>query len=79
MASVDKLIKVGVKYSDKYFEDLKELYIRAYSNCMSFEEFLNETSDYSIGNPLDAGGFNETLTNLVASSINDIRFSRPAE
>ena len=79
MASVDKLIKVGVKYSDKYFEDLKELYIRAYSNCMSFEEFLNETSDYSIGNPLDAGGFNETLTNLVASSINDIRFSRPAQ
>ena len=79
MVSADKLIKVGVKYSDQYFEQLKELYIRAYNNNMSFEEFLDETSDYSIGNPMDAGGFNETLTNLVASSINDIRFSRPAQ
>lgn len=79
MVSADKLIKVGVKYSDQYFEELKQIYLRAYSNSMSFEEFLDETSDYSIGNPMDAGGFNETLTNLVASSINDIRFSRPAQ
>lgn len=79
MVSTDKLIKVGVKYTDQYFEQLKELYIRAYADSMSFEEFLDETSDYSIGNPLEANSYKDTLTNLIASSINDIRFSRPAQ
>lgn len=77
--SADKLIKVGVKYSDKYFDDLKRLYIRAYNNNDNLEGFLNETGDYGIGNPLTAGGFTTTLTNLIVSSTNDIRFSRPAQ
>lgn len=79
MVSTDKLIKVGVKYSDSYFETLKNIYNNAYRNNESLEEFLNDTQDYSIGNPLEAGGFKDTLTNLIASSTNDIRFSRPAQ
>ncbi|WP_296885137.1 phage minor head protein [uncultured Methanobrevibacter sp.] len=79
MVSADKLIKVGVKYSDKYFETLKNIYNNAYRNNDSLEDFLNETKDYSIGNPLEAGGFKEQLTNLVVASTNDIRFSRPAQ
>lgn len=79
MVSTDKLIKVGVKYSDSYFETLKSIYNNAYRNNESLEEFLNDTQDYSIGNPLEAGGFKDTLTNLIASSTNDIRFSRPAQ
>jgi len=79
MVSVDKLIKVGVKYSDSYFEDLKSIYSNAYRNNNDLEGFLNETKDYSIGNPLDAGGFNETLTELIVSATNDVRFSRPAQ
>jgi len=79
MVSADKLIKVGVKYSDQYFNDLKRIYSNAYRDNDSLEEFLNSTKDYSIGNPLDAGGFNETLTNLIVSSTNDVRFSRPAQ
>ena len=63
MVSADKLIKVGVKYSDKYFETLKNIYNNAYRNNDSLEDFLNETKDYSIGNPLEAGGFKEQLTN----------------
>lgn len=55
MVSVDKLIKVGVKYSDQYFNDLKSIYSNAYKDNDSLEEFLNSTKDYSIGNPLDAG------------------------
>ena len=79
MVSTDKLIKVGVKYSDRYFETLKNIYNNAYRNNESLEEFLNDTQDYSIGNPLEAGGFKEQLTNLVVASTNDIRFSRPAQ
>lgn len=79
MVSTDKLIKVGVRYSDKYFETLKNIYNNAYRNNDSLEDFLNETKDYSIGNPLEAGGFKEQLTNLVVASTNDIRFSRPAQ
>lgn len=79
MVSTDKLIKVGVQYTDKYFEDLIQLYIRAYKDSMSLEEFLDETSDYSIGNPLEANGYKDTLTNLIVASTNDIRFSRPAQ
>ena len=79
MVSADKLIKVGVKYSDSYFETLKQIYINAYRDSDSLEEFLNETSDYSIGNPLDAGGFKDQLSDLIVSSTNDIRFSRPAQ
>ena len=79
MVSADKLIKVGVRYSDKYFETLKNIYNNAYRNNNSLEDFLNETKDYSIGNPLEAGGFKEQLTNLVVASTNDIRFSRPAQ
>lgn len=79
MVSADKLIKVGVKYSDSYFETLKNIYNNAYRNNESLEEFLDETKDYSIGNPLEAGGFKDQLSDLIVSSTNDIRFSRPAQ
>ena len=79
MVSVDKLIKVGVKYTDNYFEQLKKLYTNAYNKNNTLEDFLNDTRDYSISNPLEANGFNETLSNIIAASTNDIRFSRPAQ
>ena len=79
MVSVDKLIKVGVKYTDNYFEQLKKLYTNAYNKNNTLEEFLNDTRDYSISNPLEANGFKEALTDLIAASTNDIRFSRPAQ
>lgn len=79
MVSTDKLIKVGVKYSDKYFDDLIQYYIRTYNNNESLEEFLADLGEYGVSNPLDAGGFNDTLTNIICSSLNDIRFSRPAQ
>lgn len=79
MVSTTKLIKVGVKFTDSYFETLKNIYNNAYRNNDSLEGFLNETNDYSVSNPLEAGGFKDTLTNLIVASTNDIRFSRPAQ
>ena len=79
MVSPNKLIKVGVKYTDNYFEQLKKIYTDAYDNNTSLEGFLNETKDYSIGNPLKTGGYETTMTNLITHSMNDIRFSRPAQ
>jgi len=79
MVSPNKLIKVGVKYNDRYFEQLKKIYTDAYNNNTSLEGFLNETRDYSVGNPLVAGGYETTMTNLITHSITDVRFSRPAQ
>ena len=79
MVSTDKLIKVGVRYTDNYFKLLKNIYNKAYARNADLEGFLNETSDYSISNPLEANGFKDQLTNLVVSSTNDIRFSRPGQ
>jgi hypothetical protein len=79
MVSTDKLIKVGVKYTDSYFERLKKIYIDAYGNNDSLEQFLDETKDYSIGNPLTAMGYEATMTNLITNSMNDIRFNRASQ
>ena len=79
MVSADKLIKVGVNYTDSYFERLKKIYTDAYRNNDSLEQFLDETKDYSIGNPLTVGGYEATMTNLIAHSMNDIRFNRASQ
>lgn len=79
MVSTNTLIKVGVRYTDNYFKLLKKIYNKSYANNKDLEGFLNETSDYSISNPLEANGFKEQLINLVVSSTNDIRFNRPAQ
>ena len=69
MVSVDKLIKVGVKYTDNYFEQLKKLYTNAYNKNNTLEEFLNDTRDYSISNPLEANGFKEALTDDILNEV----------
>ena len=79
MVSEAKLIKVGIHYTDKYFETLKQIYTKAYNTNTSLEEFMNSTKDYSINNPLEANDFKENLSSLIVSSTNDIRFSRPAQ
>lgn len=79
MVSEAKLIKVGIHYTDKYFETLKQIYTKAYNTNKSLEGFMNSTKDYSINNPLEANDFKENLSSLIVSSTNDIRFSRPAQ
>ena len=79
MVSEAKLIKVGIKYSDQFFEQLKKIYGDAYRDADSLEEFLDETKDYSISNPLETRGYKNQMVDLIVSSTNNIKYSRPAQ
>lgn len=74
---INKLIKLGVKSSDKHFKDIADEYSRLYQRADDYAEF----EQYYAYSPIEAlmTGYTEAMTNIIGQSINDIRFSRPAQ
>ena len=72
-----KLIKLGVKSSDRYFDEIKQEYTRLYQQADNFEEFLA----YESYSPINAKmtGYESQMVAIIGKGINDVRFSRPAQ
>ena len=79
MVSEDKLIKQGIRYTNRLFEELKKRLTKDISKYDSYEDYLADHSNYLIENPLNAAGYNETLTRLILQSTNNVKYSRPAQ
>ena len=74
---INKLIKLGVKSSDKHFNDIADEYTRLYKRADDYAEF----EQYYTYSPIEVlmTGYTETMTNIVGQGIKDIRFSKPAQ
>lgn len=79
MVSEQKLIKTGIKYTDRLFEEIKKQVTYDLEHSDTLEEFLERTKDFTTQNPLVTTGYTETMTNLIVQATNNTRFARASQ
>lgn len=79
MVSEDALIQQGIRYSDNLFKIIEERVLKALEQSSSLEEFLERTKDFTLENPMVSTGYQDTMTNLITSITNNVRFERAAQ
>jgi len=79
MVSQDKLIKMGITYTDKLFEEIIRRLEQGIRASDTLEEFLAKTSEYTTSNPLSTTDYDATMLNLILAATNNYKFSRPAQ
>lgn len=81
MPSQDKLIKAGIKYTDKLFDEIGKRLEKGVKASDSLEAFLDKYHKAfpEKGNPLISLGYDKTMIDLILSETNNHRFSRPAQ
>ncbi len=79
MPSQDKLIKQGIKYTDKLFDEISKRLEQGVLSSDTLEAFLDKTKEYTAKNPLISSGYDETMLRLILSETNNHKFSRPSQ
>ena len=81
MPSQQKLIKTGIKYTDKLFDEISKRLEKGVKASDSLEAFLDKYHKAfpEKGNPLISLGYDKTMMDLILSETNNHRFSRPAQ
>ena len=81
MVSQDKLIKQGIVYTDKLFDEISKRLEKGVLDSDTLESFLAKYNKAfpEKGNPLITLGYDKTLINLILAETNNHKFSRPAQ
>ena len=79
MVSQNKLIKNGIRYTDRLFDEIDRRLKEGVKESDTLEAFLEKTKDYTTANPLVTTGYQGTMLNLILHETNNHRFSRPAQ
>ena len=79
MPSQSKLIKAGIRYSDRLFIEIAKQLSMGVMASDSLESFLEMTRDYTTANPLVTTGYDSTMLNLILAETNNHKFTRPAQ
>lgn len=79
MPSQDKLIKQGIKYTDKLFAEISKRLEAGVMSSDTLEAFLEKTKEYTTANPLVSSGYDEAMLKLILSETNNHKFSRPSQ
>ena len=79
MVSQDKLIKTGIRYTDRLFKEISNRLSVAVLESDTLESFLEKTSEYTTANPLVTTGYDNTMLRLILNETNNHKFSRPSQ
>ena len=79
MVSEQKLIKTGINYTDRLFNEIKRKVTQDLEHSDSLEQFLERTKDYTISNPLITTGYMGRMSQLVAQATYNTRFARASQ
>lgn len=79
MVSDEKLIKHGIKYTDRLFEEIKRRLTRDIEKYDTVEEYLAAHEEYTVQNPLKTTGYDAVMTKLISQSVTNVKFSRQAQ
>lgn len=79
MTSQSKLIKTGIRYTDKLFQEISNRLSRGIKQSDTLESFINQTKDYTISNPLVTTGYKDAMISIILQETNNHKFSRPAQ
>ena len=81
MQSQNKLIKQGISYTDKLFDEISKRLEQGVKSSDTLEEFLDKYHKAfpDKENPVISLGYDQTLLDLILSETNNHQFSRPAQ
>ena len=79
MVSQDKLIKEGIQYTDKLFDEISKRLEKGVLSSDTLEAFLQKTKAYTTNNPLVTTEYDKTMLKLILAETNNHKFSRPAQ
>jgi hypothetical protein len=79
MPNKDKLIKQGIRYTDKLFNEISKRLEKGVQASDTLEAFLEKTAGYTSGNPLVESGYYDSMLKLILAETNNHKFSRPAQ
>ena len=79
MPSQQKLIKQGIKYTDKLFQEIINRLTQGVKYSDTLESFLEKTKEYTINNPLVTTGYDAGMLDIILQETNNHKFSRPAQ
>ena len=63
MPNKDKLIKQGIRYTDKLFDEIVKRLEKGVRASDTLEAFLEKTAGYTTGNPLVESGYYDSMLN----------------
>ena len=79
MVSEDKLIKEGIRYTDKLFNEIKKRLTKDIEKYDTIEDYLAAHSEYVVENPLIVTGYQEVMTRLIKQSTYNVKYSSNAQ
>lgn len=79
MPSKNKLIKNGIQYTEKLFDELTRRLQKGVRETDTLEAFLEQTKEYTTNNPLQATGYDKIMTSLILHELHNHKFTRPAQ
>ena len=79
MVSDEKLIKQGIRYTDRLFQEIKRRLTHDINKYDTVEEYLAAHQDYMITNPLTVTGYDAVMVKLISQSLHNVKFSRQAQ
>ena len=79
MVSDEKLIRQGIRYTDRLFQEIKRRLTHDISKYNTLEDYLNAHQDYLVSNPLTTTGYDQVMTRLISQSVTNVKFSRQAQ
>ena len=81
MPSSDKLIKQGIRYTDRLFDDISKRLEKGIKSSDSLEKFLVKYHKAfpDKDNPLIALGYDTGMLDIILKETNNHKFSRPAQ
>ena len=79
MVSDEKLIKQGIRYTDKLFNEIKNRLTQDIDKYDTLEDYLAAHQELMVSNPLTTTGYDQQMAALISKSINNVKFSRHAQ
>lgn len=79
MVSDEKIIKQGIRYTDRLFDEIKKRLTKDISQYDNLEDYLAAHQDYLVSNPLTTTGYDAVMVKLISQSIHNVKFSRQSQ
>ena len=79
MVSYEKLIKQGIRKTDRWFEQFKKRVNRDIELSDNYQEFIERTQSYTTQNPLVVGGYAEEMSTLATRALANYKFHRASQ
>ena len=79
MVSYEKLIKNGIRKTDKWFTQFKKRVTKDIELCDTYQEFIERTQAYTTDNILINSGYAEEMSKIATQALANHKFQRASQ